>query len=80
MLTFEQLLRNEEFQKGVDKGLEKGIEKGQRALLVRQLTRRFGALPTAVSDRVAQASPAEIERWSDRILDAAALDDVFAAS
>jgi hypothetical protein len=83
MLTFEQLLRNEEFQKGVDKGIDKGIakgvEKGQRALVLRQLTRRFGALPTAISDRVAHASLAELEHWSDRILDAASLDDVFAA-
>jgi hypothetical protein len=88
MLTFEQLLRNEEFQKGIDKGIErgiergidKGVEKGQRALVLRLLTRRFGALPPAVSDRVAHASLAEIEHWSDRILDAASLNDVFAAS
>jgi hypothetical protein len=75
MLTFEQLLRREEFERGV----EKGVEKGQRALLLRQLTRRFGALPADITERVARASRQELEDWGDRILDAASLDDVFAS-
>jgi hypothetical protein len=76
MLTFEQLLRKEEYQKGVDDGRGDG----QRELVLRQLTRRFGALPPAITSRVAGASRNELERWSDRLLDAASLDDVFAAS
>jgi hypothetical protein len=80
MLNFEQLLRKEEFEKGVEKGIEEGVEKGQRELLMRQLTRRFGSLPAAIAGRVAQAGVAELERWGDRILDAASLDDVFTSS
>jgi hypothetical protein len=72
MLTFEQLLRREEFQKGEDHG--------QREFFLGLLTRRFGALPAAIASRVARASRAELERWGDRILDAASLDDVFASS
>ena len=71
MLTFEQLLRKEEYKKGV--------KKGQRELLLRLLTRRFGSLPVSVTERVARASRQEIENWGDRILDAASLDDVFAS-
>jgi hypothetical protein len=70
MHPYEQFLRNEEF--------ENGVAKGQRELVLRMLTRRFGSLPSAIASRVARASRHEIERWSDRILDAASLDDVFA--
>jgi predicted transposase/invertase (TIGR01784 family) len=59
------------------KGIEKGIEKGEALLLQRLLVRRFGTLP---SDRVAQigsATQAQIEGWSDRVLDAASLEEVF---
>jgi hypothetical protein len=80
MLTFEQLLRNEEYQKGVDDGFDDGLEKGQRELVSRLLTRRFGELPAAIASRIAQASRGELERWADRTLDAASLDDVFAPS
>jgi hypothetical protein len=72
MLTFEQLLRKEEHQKGRDDG--------QRELLLDQLTERFGSLPAAVTRRVARASPPELKRWGRRILTAASLDDVFASS
>jgi hypothetical protein len=84
MLTFEQLLRKEEYQKGVDEGrcggIKEGVQQGQRELVLRQLTRRFGSLPPDSASRVAGAGRNELERWSDRILDAASLDDVFAAS
>jgi hypothetical protein len=41
--------------------------------------RRFGALEEWVTRRVAGASTEESERWGERILDAASLDNVFAA-
>lgn len=71
MLTFEQLLRNEEF--------EKGVAKGQREFLLGLLSERFGSLPAAVTKRVARASLQDLERWGNRILEAASLDDVFAS-
>jgi uncharacterized FlgJ-related protein len=76
METLEQLLRPEIFEKGV----EKGVAKGQRELLLSQLVHRFGTLPESVTRRVAAASTAELELWGKRILDAASLDDVFAAA
>jgi predicted transposase YdaD len=66
-------------EKGIEKGIERGIEKGQRATLLRQLGRRFGALPEPIAARVAAASVADLERWLDRVIDAASLDDVFAS-
>ena len=61
----------------VQEGVEQGIEKGQRAMLLRLLGRRFGALPEQITARVAAAAPPDVERWFDRALDAASLDDVF---
>jgi hypothetical protein len=79
MHPYEQFLREDLRDEIFEKGVEKGVEKGQRETLLRQLTRRFGALPAAVTTRVAQASLAELACWIDRILDAASLDDVFAS-
>jgi hypothetical protein len=84
MLTFEDILRNEALEKARrdvrDEVRREEREEGQRELLLRQLTRRFGSLPAVITSRVARASRDEIARWSDRILDATSLDDVFAAS
>jgi hypothetical protein len=75
MLTFEQLLRKEEYQKGE----ESGVVQGQRELLLDLLTEQFGPLPAAVTERVAQAELQDLKRWGRRILKAASLDDVFAS-
>ena len=64
---------------GIEKGLAQGFEKGQAGLLLRQLERRFGALPEAVRQRVRDASASELEAWAEAVLDAASLDEVLAA-
>jgi len=51
--------------------------RGQRTLLLRMLEYRFGALPNDVQARVLAAEPAQVEKWTLRLLDAAAMDDVF---
>ena len=77
---------------GLEQGLEKGIEQGlargraegrtegRAALLGRQLTRRFGPLPAAVTDRLAHASAEQLDLWAERILDADSVDEVFAGN
>lgn len=64
-------------QRGIEKGIERGIERGEALLLQRQLTRRFGTLPSDLVGQIAVATAAHLELWADRILDAASLDDVF---
>jgi predicted transposase YdaD len=76
METYEQALE----RLYIEKVTRKAKNQGQQEFLLRQLTRRFGALPEAVTARVMGASREELERWGDRILDATSLDDVFAAS
>jgi Domain of unknown function (DUF4351) len=66
----EELLRPEVFQQGA--------EKTQRTLLLRVLVRRFGTFAESVTQRVASASSEELDRWFDRAVDAASLNEVFA--
>ncbi|MCM8567542.1 DUF4351 domain-containing protein [Thauera linaloolentis] len=46
-------------------------------MLTRLLTRRFGPLDAAVSERLQKATSAELEQWADNILDARRLEEVF---
>ncbi|MCI5148534.1 MAG: DUF4351 domain-containing protein, partial [Candidatus Electrothrix sp. MAN1_4] len=47
-------------------------------LLLRQLRKRFGELPGWVEERLRQASSGMLETWSERILTASSLEEVFA--
>jgi predicted transposase YdaD len=66
-------------EEGRKEGREEGREEGERAVLARQLTRRFGPLDEATRQRLDAAGSVELERWADNILDAASLDAVFRA-
>ena len=65
-------------QEGKQKGEQEGRRKGEAAMLLRQLERRFGALPDWARDRIAAADTAALEEWGLRVLDAGSLDDVLA--
>jgi len=55
-----------------------GLAKGRVATLLRLLARRFGVLPAEVEARLREASSDELDRWTDRVLDAPTLEAVFA--
>ena len=63
---------------GIAQGIEKGRVEGELAVLTRLLTRRFGTLDAATTQRLQQATTADLERWADNILDAHSLEEVFA--
>ena len=63
---------------GIEKGLEQGRQQGKVALLKRLLGRRFGELPEWVDRRLEAASSDELDVWSDHVLEAERLEDVFA--
>ena len=54
-----------------------GRKEGERAMLIRQLTRRFGPLPEAALERIENAGADEVEAWGDLVLTADTLDDVL---
>ncbi|MCK2097080.1 DUF4351 domain-containing protein [Thauera aromatica] len=47
-------------------------------VLARQLTRRFGELPGGVEAHLNAATEAQLEAWSDAVLDTRSLAEVFA--
>lgn len=58
-------------------GRQEGRLEGAIRALQRQLTRRFGPLPSEVITRISGASIEEVEVWCDRVLDAASLAEVL---
>lgn len=58
--------------------LQEGKQEGSLSVLLRQITRRFGPLDSSTQQRLKQATTQELECWTDNILDAQTLDDVFA--
>lgn len=53
-------------------------EDGERSLILRQLNRRVGALPEALSSQIANLSLAQIESLAEALLDFQALSDLEA--
>ena len=64
-------------EQGIERGIEQGRAEGERAVLERQLRRRFGQLPPEATERLRRAPEAELETWADNVLDAGTLDEVF---
>jgi hypothetical protein len=63
---------------GEAKGKALGRAEGRAEMLLRLLQKRFGAVPAATRKRVLAAAIADLDRWAERILDAATLAEVFA--
>ena len=72
-----QRARDEGMRQGMRQGRDEGMRQGLVEVLERQLRRRFGRLPAAVSDRLHRAPAADLEAWAENVLDARTLDDVF---
>ena len=73
--------REEGIEQGIEQGMQQGMRQGrvegERALLKRQLRRRFGLLSPEVTEKLVEASVTDLETWAENVLDAPTLDDVF---
>ncbi|MBF0159724.1 MAG: Rpn family recombination-promoting nuclease/putative transposase [Magnetococcales bacterium] len=67
----------EGIQIGEQKGLKEGRQEGETRVLLRFLRRRFEPLPDWVEPRIAAANLELLELWTDRVLAAQSLQDVF---
>jgi predicted transposase YdaD len=66
-------------EQGIEQGIQRGRQQGLQEMLLRLLRQRFGdAVDTHVEQRIAMASADQIETWSDRLLSATTLSEVFA--
>jgi predicted transposase/invertase (TIGR01784 family) len=59
-------------------GIEEGRVEGKAALLLRVLSLKFGPLSPEALQRVRTAPEALLDSWSERLISATTLDDVFA--
>jgi hypothetical protein len=65
-------------QQGIEQGIEQGKLEGERALLLRQIRRRFGvAVDEQTGLRIARASGEQLETWGERVLSAATLTELL---
>ncbi|HSM28807.1 MAG TPA: DUF4351 domain-containing protein [Thioalkalivibrio sp.] len=64
-------------EQGLARGVEKGIRQGEAQMLLRQLALRFGVLPESAHAQVESADADTLLQWSERILTATTLDEVF---
>jgi hypothetical protein len=69
--------REEGLHLGREEGLHLGREEGRRALVLKQLTLKFGPPSEATRRRVDLATAAELEAWAERILGATELEEVW---
>ncbi len=63
---------------GEAKGKAEGETKGKAETLLRFLELRFGSVPAELRNRAQQATLEQLDRWVDRALDVARVEDVFA--
>jgi predicted transposase YdaD len=60
-------------------GKTEGKTEGKAGTLCRQLSRRFGPLPSWAEQRIAAASDAQLDTWLDGIFDATGVEDLLGA-
>ena len=65
------------FGDGKEEGRQEGRQEGTSLVLQMLLRQRFGHIPDALMAKIAIASPAQLEQWLGRILDAKAIEDIF---
>jgi len=66
-------------QEGRVEGRVEGEQQGEIKLLKRQLTLKFKTLPVWLEERLNKATTHELEAWSDAILYAKTIEEVFAS-
>jgi len=64
-------------QQGLQQGMQQGMQQGEALALERQLTLKFGELPEAVRQRIAEADADTLIVWLERVLTASSLDEVL---
>ena len=62
---------------GHAEGRAQGRLEGEADLLRRLLVARFGPLPLTIDQQIEAATPAELQRWADRLLGAESLSAVI---
>jgi predicted transposase YdaD len=59
------------------RGRAEGELRGRAEVLIEQLTDKFGPLPEAAQQRIANATLEQLKTWTHRVLHATALDEAL---
>ncbi len=76
-MTYVTSIERLAIEEGMEKGMQQGRREGKVQLLSRQLTARFGALPVWVGDRLASADENTLDGWTEAVLSAGSVNEVF---
>ena len=60
-----------------DKGMQQGVHKGEAITLRRLVTKKFGSVPKSVEERIEKANSDTLLEWSENVLSAETVEDVF---
>jgi hypothetical protein len=77
MATLAQQWLEQGRQEGRQEGQIEGIQTGQKQVVTRLLERRFGTIPGIYRDQIAAADSETLLKWSERVLSADRLEQVF---
>jgi len=77
MTTYLQQVRQQSRQEGRQEGEQGGVRKGETLVLLRLLRLKFGEIPAATRRRIETADADTLLTWSEHILTAERLDDIF---
>jgi hypothetical protein len=70
--------RKDGLEEGRKEGLKEGLKEGRQEVLGKLLSLKFGELPDWAALRLRAADDTDLARWTERVLTAPTLDDVFA--
>jgi hypothetical protein len=76
-MTAAQILRAEGRAEGEAKGRAEGEAKGRAEVLLKLLEKKFGSVGPEIRDRVVSATIQDLDRWVERVLSAATLEEVL---
>jgi len=74
---FEQQGLEKGLQQGRQQGRQEGKQEGEAAIIMRQIQRRFGSIPTIYAQKITQADSETLLYWSDKIFEASTLEEIF---
>ncbi len=69
--------RKEGRKEGRRKGRKEGRREGESSVLIKLMTRKFGALDPDIRRRILDASSDQLLNWAERLLTADTIDEVF---
>ena len=75
--ALDSLLDHDLLGPAIRQGMEEGMQREGLLMVRRMLEKRFGALPPAIEQHLAQLAVAELESLSLRLLDATSLEELF---